>query len=210
MRRTIVLAILAAAALWGGGQNSWTAIENRQPTRLSIAEYAKKKPKAAWLELTGAALAINGAMHATRGGKMEEVYIPLVDVHGDDATKIAVLLVTDDPKLMNLYQAVANIKDEAKLKALLDANADKLLDKTVSGVVRYGIDLRESDRKQLAALDDELAPDFILLEAGKKPSLAIGLVVLALGLLLAALALSSLRSQLRRALPPALAGRRAA
>jgi hypothetical protein len=48
----------------------------------------------------------------------------------------------------------------------------------VEGLVRYGVDLDDSDR---AGLDDALASDFVIVDEGKKPGFAKSLGFLGVG-----------------------------
>ena len=54
----------------------------------------------------------------------------------------------------------------------------------VRGLVRYGIDLKSSDRDQLAHADKDIAEDFIIVESDAQPSFASGIAYTASGLAL--------------------------
>ena len=51
-------------------------------------------------------------------------------------------------------------------------------------MVRYGVDLDDSERADLAGLDDTLASDFVIVDEGKEPGLATSLGFLGGGVVL--------------------------
>jgi hypothetical protein len=204
MRRKIYLAFAAFSFLWYGGQRLYTALANWTPTKIAMADYGKAKPKHEWLELTGCTLAIEQAMHAERHGQVDELYIPVFADDDEKQEKIEILLASKDPVLKKLYAELGAQKDEQLAIKLLLSHKSQLWGQTVKGVVRFGIELKDSDRKKLASLDNTLAPDFIIVDATNQPSLVGGLWPTAVGLLLAALFLRSLRK--RPAYKPPLTG----
>ena len=184
------LLIVTIALLWGGGQTLYTALSNRQPTKMSMAEYAKTKPKAEWLELSDCNLAITEGMHSEKYGTVQEIYIPLYAPTDKGTDKIVALLATKEQTLMNLYQATSTLKTDDAYRQWLATHKDQLFKKTVRGLVRFGIDLKDNDRSKLASLEKSLAPDFIIIDDGKEPSMMMGLgmtggglVILVIGLL---------------------------
>jgi len=54
----------------------------------------------------------------------------------------------------------------------------------VGGLVRFGVDLKDSDRDKLAGLMKNASDDFIILEEGAQPSMAEGLGMSIAGLML--------------------------
>jgi hypothetical protein len=178
------LIFVTGALLWYGGQSLYTAISNRTPTSMSSAEYAKAKPKAEWLELTQCNLAITDGMHSEKSGSIQEIYLPVFAPSDKTSDKIHVLLATRNTSLMGLYQAAGNLKNEEQVRQFLIANKDRLYGQTIKGLVRFGINLKDKDRSKLASLDKSLSPDFIIIDDGKEPSMAMGLGMTGGGLLL--------------------------
>jgi hypothetical protein len=61
-------------------------------------------------------------------------------------------------------------------------NVDRvLLRRDVQGLVKFGVELGNGERRKLAKLQDNLAPDFIILDEGKKPEVKKSVGYLALG-----------------------------
>src|SRR5688572_11803041 len=87
---------------WAGGQNVYTGVTNRTPTRLTVAEYVSSKPPAHWLHLTNCRLIITDAMVRQSVGSVKELFIP-VRPEGQSAGMCSVLLSTKDPGLLLLY-----------------------------------------------------------------------------------------------------------
>ena len=44
----LILLLLALGSCWGGGQGTYTALRYRSPLRLSMEDYLRSQPKAAW------------------------------------------------------------------------------------------------------------------------------------------------------------------
>ena len=175
------LLILPVVLLWAGGQALYTTLSNRHPTSMSLADYSKSRPKAEWLELSDCCLAIDGGMHFEKPGSIEEVYIPLLPPGHLPGDKIVVLLATKDRALINLYHSTADLKTEDALSGFLERHKDLHFKRTVRGLVRFGIELKDKDRRKFA--------DFIILDDGNEPSLVRGLVMTGGGLVLLALGL---------------------
>jgi hypothetical protein len=175
---------------WAGGQNFYTGITNRTPTKATVAEYAKTRPTAHWLHLTGARLMITDAMYRTSSkgasGSVQELFIP-VRAEPDGAGTCVVLFSTKDAGLMTLHQQLQSASTKEQAIGFLQHHKDKIFNREIKGLVRYGIDLKDEERRKLANLDKSLAPDFIILNDGAEPSMAAGIGMLAGGAVLAGL-----------------------
>lgn len=167
--------IFAIALLWGGGQGLYTALTNTKPTVLGYDEYVRTKPRATWIELKDCVLVLpEASFRSSRVSKeITEVFIPVRSGTSkeEEEEKIHVLVATKDQETLGLMKEAHQAQDDtaAALK-LLSSKADKMFPKKdVKGLVRYGIELRDKERRQLASLDENLAADFIIIDEGKKP-----------------------------------------
>jgi hypothetical protein len=172
------------ALLWGGGQKIYTGLMNSSPTSLTLAEYEKTKPPAHWLKLSDCQLSVAECLVRQDASKsVTEIFIPL-RAKGGAAGKSQVLFATKDAGLMLVNAQLGSVKSEQEAISVLTTHRDKLYNREVQGLVRYGIDLKDKDRRELATLGPSLASDFIILDDGAKPSLGLGFLMLVGGLLL--------------------------
>jgi hypothetical protein len=169
---------------WAGGQNIYTGMTNRTPTQLSLAEYARTKPSAHWLHLTNCRLVITDAMYRESVGSIKELFIP-VRAEGEGTGMCSVLLSTKDPGLLLLYQQLQKSSSKEEAIGYLQHHKDKVFNREIKGLVRFGIDMKDKERRKLAQLDKTLASDFIILNEGTEPSVGTGIGLLAGGLALA-------------------------
>jgi len=179
------LFFVVIALLWGGGQSLYTALLNRTPTVVSISEYGKNRPKAHWLRLTDCRLSLADSLYRKKYSSIDELYIPLRASR--DAGPIHVLLATKDAGLLAAFQELQACKSAEEVVKVYAKHNDKLTQRqSVQGLIRFGIDLKDKDWNKLASLEKSLAPDFVLLDEGKEPSLGLGIGLLIPGLLLGA------------------------
>lgn len=181
----IVLALVSVAFLWAGGQGLYTAMRNREPTRLSCQDYSFEALGREWLELDGCELSLIEAAYEDRDGKVTQLYVPLRNPNrAEDDESIHIVLATrDDPELFALTRQLLAIDDDETFRQYVADNRDKLIQtRSVSGLLRYGVDLKEKDRDELKALDQNLVPEFIIVSDGLRPQMGQSLALLGVGL----------------------------
>jgi hypothetical protein len=188
VRLAIFLVVVTIGMLWGGGQSLYTAIMNRRPTTMSYDDYVKTKPKATWLVLTNCCLRLHEACFKSYyGGKnATELYVPVRSQRPEGKKeKVQIVLATKDPNALATFSEMQNLKtDEAAVWAI--KNYQRLvLRRNVGGLVRFGVNLKDSERQKLANLLQNASDDFIILQEGAQPSLAEGLGLSTGGLMLA-------------------------
>ncbi len=187
--------ILVLGLIWGGGQALYTGLTNFSPTEISVSDYLAKKPSAKWLTLKDCRLDLpNAAVRTVLFTKViDELYIPVKAAGSETNGKtIEILFATKDPALMKTMERLREIKDEQAALAFLMEHPDEIYPtRTITGMIRFGIDLKESDRDKLASLDRNLSKDFIILDDGKSPELIVAIIVLAGGLFLGYLLLKN-------------------
>jgi hypothetical protein len=186
------LLLVTIALIWGGGQGVYTALSNRQPTAMTYDEYVQKKPRASWLELKDCYLSLPEATvrKSKVGGKIKEAFIPIVAAPGQKGKKVQVLVATQEEGTLNLLNQVNQATDEHAAAKLVFSNLDKLFpNRTVRGLVRFGVDMKDRDRRKLAEVNENLASDFVVIDEGKEPRLGGSAVALVIGLALGAWAL---------------------
>jgi hypothetical protein len=173
--------------LWGGGQGLYIALRNRQPTTMSYEDYVKTKPKAEWLVLTNCVLNIPGASY--RRSKTSDtptlLFVPVTAAKHDDNKKIQVILSTKDEVMMETMKEMQQQKSTAAALTWIAKNSDRCFPKKdISGIVQFGIDQKDSERKKLASLQGDLADDFIIIKDGEEPKALVSGLMLGGGILL--------------------------
>jgi hypothetical protein len=190
LRLGLVLVIAALALLCKGGQSLYTAVTNRNPTTMGYDQYVQSRPKATWLVLTNCTTFLTQAAFKRYEYSQvpTELYLPVRSQEEDsEGQKVHVLLATKDPALLSTFREMQELKNAPREKVLAWAkeNKGRLVNRrNVSGLVRFGIDLKESERTKLASLMKNASDDFIILEEGSKPSMGEGLAMSLGGLML--------------------------
>ncbi len=185
MQLGCIAAIGALYLMWMGGQGLYTSVKNRTPMELACEHYDDVKPNKEWLRLTGCELNLMESSYLEENGKAVELFIPARGPGEEEGDPISVLVATDDKELLALTNEMMNFETERELMRYAARNRSKLhLKRDVQGLVRYGVDLDDSDRAELAGLDAALASDFVIVDDGKDPGFAKSLGFLGGGIVL--------------------------
>jgi len=198
MRAILVLVILSAVALWWGGQHLYVGLRDREPLEITCADYVKQRPDTHWLKLTKCDADVdNLAYEDDRHGGADKVYVPMRPLGEDKGAPASDTLargLAPDRRSASLTHIVVERDDQdiRDLVALGNAAGEKnpvvqrvakSFDEPVEGTVKFGMDLSDKDQKQLKGLGLGLADDFVIIDRGQTPRLALGLGVFCLGLL---------------------------
>ena len=169
-----------------GAQGIYTAVKNRKPVAMSCEDYSRTKPETKWISLTNCVLDLRHASFETWVYQNVEVpaelFIPVYGAGRKEPTKCAVLLATRDPEFMKTLRDMAKQPSEGKLDDWVALNTDRVFPRRdVQGLVQFGVELDTAQRRKIARLQDNLAPDFIMLEDGKMPEVKQSVGYIALG-----------------------------
>ena len=171
--------------MWMGGQGLYTSIKNRAPMELACEHYDDVKPNKEWLRLTGCELNVMESSYMEENGKVVELFIPARGPGEEEGDPIYVLVATDDKELLVLSNEMMNLETEAELMRYFAKHRSQLhFKRDVQGLVRYGVDLDDSDRAELAGLDSALASDFVIVDDGNDPGFGKSLGFLGGGIVL--------------------------
>lgn len=190
MRLGCLLPLVSLAMIIGGGQSVYTAVRNREPANVTIDSIVGKKPDAKWLKIPDAVLdTVNSSyVSGITGGDAKSIYVPLVPKDTDSTeTTIHVLVETKDPELLGFSNEMKDLDkqnvSEEKATEFIMQNLSKLrVQRPVQGLVKFGIDSGGKKERKIRKLYNNLAPDAIILAEGEKPSMAVGAIMLLLGL----------------------------
>jgi hypothetical protein len=186
VRLTLVFVCVILLLFGLGAQGIYVAIKNRNPAVMSCEDYSRTRPKAAWLAITNCVLDLSSAAYETlKYQNMEvptELFIPVRSASERQPAKDTILLATRDPELMKVLREMESVPSGEEFKEWLARNADRVLvRRDVQGLVQFGVELDKQQRRKLARLQDNLAPDFIILDEGRRPEIKQSVGYLALG-----------------------------
>ena len=203
MRITFFRILVTIALFWGGGQGLYTALFNLKPRDYSVGDYLKAKPSTKWLNLTGGFLDITGMSYtgSKLSGTIKEVYIPLVPAKTNEELPVHILVSSKDPALLELATQLRDAKDQlAVLKILMDKGG-VYHERSVTGLIRFGIELKDKDAKKLRELNGNLSPDFVILAEGERPALGLSILMFLGGL---TMVFFFVKGAAQKSVPPAL------
>jgi hypothetical protein len=169
-----------------GGQGIYTAFKNRRPVVMSCEEFARTRPRTVWLALTNCTIDLTTAAYQTLRYRNVEMpsglFIPVRSASEKEPVKDTVLLATRDPELMKTLHEMESQPSQEAVKEWVARNVDRVFQRRdVKGLVQFGVELDSRQRSKLARLQKDLAPDFIILDDGKKPEVTQSFGYLALG-----------------------------
>ncbi|MCP4804295.1 MAG: hypothetical protein GY913_23210 [Proteobacteria bacterium] len=179
--------LVGIALMIGGGQGLYTRITNTSPTTMSCADYIAERPSAKWVELQGCTLAVLESSHEESiGGGIERLYIPVYATPADDeeyATEIVVMISTESPEYIRSYQLLEGIATEEQLLSLMIEHYDELYlePESITGLVRFGIELQDEEADQLRSLDENVVHDFVILDDDEEPKFVFSAGMFGLG-----------------------------
>jgi hypothetical protein len=180
-----ILLILIVGLLWAGAQKISTALANRKPTVLSYEEYAKTKPSAKWLVITNCQLNLLQACYMTYpgGSDLENCYYIPVRQQGSVTGEVSMILKTTDSKLISTVKQMQHLTTTEAAVEWVRKNPTQVFPSgPVHGLVLYGIDIKSTERDQLAHIDKNISEDFIILDSDAQPNLTAGISCSAAGL----------------------------
>jgi hypothetical protein len=193
MRAWIGLVIIAAVALYWGGQNTFIAVRDRNPREISCADYVKSRPDDRYLKLTSCEYDIERLAYREKGDAITDVFLPL-RVPADSTSETMIVVKRTDDAMRAVARAIryqrTTMPPETK-------EVMKQLQEPTIGLVEFGLDLDDKERQELAGLGLGLHREFVIIEYGAEPRLLLGALVLLLGVAAGSYALWSLFRRIR-------------
>lgn len=163
----------AFAMMAAGAQATYLITTNRTPAEITLAEFHKHRPAARWLKLTECELDLLNARHFNyvESDHAPEFLVPLRPVGAETNAPIHALLSLQDEKLEVQVDAIAIADITRTLGPYLATNTEPLtIERDIEGVVRFGLENIVENREELRSLHPRLAEDFVIIDAGAKPS----------------------------------------
>jgi hypothetical protein len=144
-----------------------------KPTEMTYDEYVQSKSNKKWLRLRDCSLSMTQAMYARNRltDTISQVYIPVRSAGDKETETIHCLLATKDPKTIEILTQINSIQSESELLKFALENPDALfMKRDIQGLVRFGIEMKDKEKRKLEKLGKNLAPDFIVLDEGQRPN----------------------------------------
>jgi hypothetical protein len=186
VRLLLFFLVVMIACFWKGGQDLYVVLSNRQPAAMSYDAFIKARPQATWLRLTNCTLDLSRvAFHSVKGvNRPYELFVPISSRNATNEESIHVILVTKNPVLIATTIEMQSLKTDAEIAAWVVKNHERLFpERDVQGLARFGVDMKDSERRKLMALDQDIVKDFTMIDDGSKPNLNSGLSFCGVGLL---------------------------
>lgn len=174
---------MTVAGCRGGLQGLYTLASAREQVVMTCADYLRDRPSDLWLKLSKCDADYEGAVYTDRGGRIDELWVPLRPAGTPPGQPAALLLATEDPEWTEFMDRAANAlqHDPTNLGHVGEAFAEyRTVD--VDGMVLYGVDLSSKERDRLAKVSGGLTPDFVVLADGAAPDWSSAAGWLTLGL----------------------------
>jgi hypothetical protein len=187
IRLGLFLLAITVGMLWAGGQNLYTALSNRHPTTMSYEDYVTTKPSATWLVLTNCEIDLTDSCVKTYQGSRRptEIFVPVRGVNAGKSNEVVhVVLATKDKDQLATLSEMQNLDRKEALAWILKNRQRVFCQRNVSGLVEFGVNLKDRDRQRISALLRNAANDFIILQEGAQPSIAEGLGFTIAGLMI--------------------------
>ena len=196
----IVLIIGGIVSLVYGTFNVFTSLTNTSVTKLKYSEYCDKRPNAKWLELEDAWVDFRDAVEIQtvkdlkkkdKAGNVlkSEYYAPIWKEHDGEETCVAFLKCNDSGSIELARQGsgVRVVSDE-QLEKWYAANDKRMfLNRTVKGLVIYGLNADAEDRRLLnKAAGGKLDSNFVIIDENAQPQGGVGLLLLLVGMVMLA------------------------
>jgi hypothetical protein len=170
VKRLIGIGILIAiVGVVVGVQEAYVYFTNREPVRMTCAEYLSRRPTAKWVELTDCAVDYVGTIQLTsRIIKSDKgSFVPVRPPGASGRAGILLKMNTDEAsrRAMDALSAEMTIETRAGDVAAVPT-------RTISGLIGSWSDEQSKTRRALEN-SDEVARDFVILYEGRKPALGI-------------------------------------
>ncbi len=190
--KLIGLFLILMGLIWAG-MGASELKENmaaKAPTPLTWQAFSDEKPTAGWFKVSGAQLEVGDALwvEGRFDGEMGNIYIPAraADNEGDEEKPIEMLVKVSDPAIMQTVREMKELDtgtDEAALKYALSHMDQLIIKRPLTGTIADGFDAVDSDEKDvLQSADVQFADDFVILQEGEKPAIAIRIFMVLLGI----------------------------
>ena len=161
-----------------------------EPRVLTYEQFEKEKPQEGWFHIKGAQLSvIESAFEEDKTTHtLKKAFVPVsssADLLGDKNKQTYLLMETTDQAILDVVHDAQGLSDEKSAIQYVEKNPQRAFPvRDVEGMIKTGLNEDSSTRDELKKLDSTLAPNYVVLQEGRHPSLGLGIGMLLGGLLL--------------------------
>lgn len=175
-----IFALLFLFFTYEGVHGVYTALTSGEQLVMTCADFIAKKPANKWLKLTDANLLYDSIVSETLfGNAVTEVYVPVIPTGAQPGAKTRILLASkkseDIALAKEMVDAATDTKKQIEVAQKIFSLAGTSGNMTIQGTVRYGLADSDSDRRKIHKLIENLETDYVVIEAGEKPTVLGGL-----------------------------------
>jgi hypothetical protein len=114
-----------------------------------------------------------------------EIYVPVRSVNASRSNEVVhVVLATKDKEQLTTLAEMQSLDSKGALTWILKNRQRVFCQRNVSGLVEFGVNLKDRDRQRLSVLLRNAANDLIILQEGAQPNIAEGLGFTIAGLMI--------------------------
>lgn len=182
--RGCILPLVALGCFIGGAQGIYTVLTNREPKVYDIDQYLAKRPTDKWVRITGGRPDFADATYlSSRLGtpRVTEVFLPVRSLHESRKAKVKILLATKQPEIVEAIEITKALKPEQAASYVMEHAEALLAPRDIEGLIRFGIETKDKEERQLREVSPNLAEDCVILDEGKKPNALASVYLLAAG-----------------------------
>ena len=162
-----------------GGQSLLLVFKERAITEMPLEGFHQGRPDSKWLRLTGGELDLLTARHFNyiESDHASEFLVPLRPAGATNAPIHVVVAGLDDEFRLRV-DAIGLAEVTHTMNSFLATNSEPLVvARDIEGLVRFGWENVAENRNELIALHPGLVEDFVIVDAGAKPSWPLALML---------------------------------
>ena len=180
----IAFLLFSLFILFGGAYDAYIGWKNPEPTRTTVADYAKSDKSKEWVILTDAKINLLKAVVVTRkkGGKISKLYVPIESAEFTQKDTISLLLDTDDKEILDIARQLHAMSGAEQLQFLVKEKDKLVRNVELSGRIASKHSMSSDRVKEMQKLIENLASDFYILDHNWEASLKRGLIIAGIGL----------------------------
>ena len=156
--------------LYEGGRGVYNALTLGEQVEMTCAEFIDKRPRNRWVKLTQAELVYDRVLGKASFGKLvTEILIPVTPKGAPRGEKTSIFLVSDKTDGVELEAdgdlSTTQIKHVKRLTERLNTSD------FIEGIVCIGLEDNDAVRRKILKQMDNVTTDFVMIEAGEKPTI---------------------------------------
>ena len=201
MVKALIL-IAGACLIAAGGEGLYTILTNASPSSVSCDEYARTRPEAAWVRVSGCEVDYLAAGYREADGRVQELLFPARPKGQARTAPAPLVAATRDPAALSIAQATIGggrqPDQEQFLVMMLKIMTALRASRELEGFRRTGIVARLHAKRALAGVTAPLMPGVAVIDLHSRPDVRWPMIEVAAGTVLVGMALLWFRRSKRQ------------